>query len=47
VLVGANGTDIKTVNDAIGLYNGLKNADRISLQIKRNGQEQTIEYNIE
>ncbi|MCB9480611.1 MAG: PDZ domain-containing protein [Desulfobacteraceae bacterium] len=47
ILVGANGTDIKTVNDAIGLYNGLKNSDRITLQIKRNGQEQTIEYNIE
>ncbi|MDY0362467.1 MAG: type II secretion system protein N [Desulforegulaceae bacterium] len=47
VLVGANGTEIKTVNDAIGLYNGLKNSDRISLQVKRNGQDQTIEYNIE
>jgi general secretion pathway protein C len=47
VLVGANGSEIKTVNDAIGLYNGLRNADSISLQIKRNGENQTIEYNIE
>ncbi|MDY0132689.1 MAG: type II secretion system protein GspC [Desulforegulaceae bacterium] len=47
IIVGANGNEIKTVSDAIGLYNGLKSSDSISLQIKRKGQGKTIEYNIE
>jgi len=47
VLVGANGKEIKTVNDAIGLYHSLKSAERIALDIKRNGNNQTIEYNID
>ncbi len=46
ILIGANGNKIKTVSDAIGLYHGLRNADSISIQIRRNGSEQTIEYNI-
>ncbi|MGM0418302.1 MAG: type II secretion system protein GspC [Thermodesulfobacteriota bacterium] len=47
VLVGANGKEIKTVNDAIGVYHSLKSAEKIALDIKRNGSNQTIEYNID
>lgn len=47
VLIGANGNKIKTVNDAIGLYNNLRSADRVTIQIKRSGIEETLDYNIE
>lgn len=46
IITGANGKKIKTVNDAMGLYNGLKSSDKVSIQIRRAGQSEELEYNI-
>ncbi|MBT8343067.1 MAG: type II secretion system protein GspC [Desulfatitalea sp.] len=46
ILVGLNGREIRTVDDALSLYENLLSADDMALQIKRRGQERTINYNI-
>jgi general secretion pathway protein C len=44
VITGVNDREIRSVADAMELYNNLKSADKVALQIKRNGTPQTIEY---
>ena len=47
VIIGANGKKIKTVNDAMGLYSGLKSSEKVSIEIRRGGNEELLEYNID
>ena len=46
VLVGVDGQAISSVDDALRLYENLKSSDGVKVQIKRRGQERTIDYNI-
>lgn len=46
VLVGINGQEIRSVEDAMGLYEGLKNASELQVQLKRRGRDRSISYNI-
>jgi general secretion pathway protein C len=46
VLKSIDGQDIRTVDDALRLYESMKSADSISLQIQRRGRDRNIEYNI-
>lgn len=46
VLVGVNGDQIESVDDALGLYENLKSASEVQVQIMRRGQERTIDYRI-
>jgi general secretion pathway protein C len=46
VLQGINGQDIQSVDDALKLYQSLKDADNVQVQLKRRGQDRTIDYNI-
>lgn len=47
VVVGVNGDPIKSVEDAMKLYDGMKSAQNVEVQIKRNGRPQTIAYRID
>ena len=47
ILSGVNGTPIKSLDDALKLYSTIKSASHVSFQMKRGGQEETIEYTIE
>ncbi len=44
IVKGVNGTDIQSPDDLISLYNDLKSASDVSLQITRRGQERTLNY---
>jgi general secretion pathway protein C len=44
IVQGVGGTDIKSPDDLISLYNDLKSESNISLQIKRRGRERTMNY---
>ncbi|MFZ1983690.1 MAG: type II secretion system protein GspC [Desulfatitalea sp.] len=46
VLLGVNGQPIQSTEDAMRLYEGLKSSENIQLQVKRRGQERTIDYNL-
>ncbi len=46
VLVGVGGQEIRSVDDALQLYEKLKSADDVAVQLKRRGRDQTINYNI-
>ena len=46
ILVGVDGQDIESVDDALGLYENLKTASQVQVQILRRGQQRTVEYNI-
>lgn len=46
VLTGVNGQPILTVEDAMQMYESLKSADNVQVQLKRRGQERNINYNI-
>lgn len=46
VLMGVNGQPILTVEDAMQMYNNLRTSEEVQLQLKRRGQERTINYNI-
>jgi general secretion pathway protein C len=46
VLQSVDGQQIQSVDDALKLYDSLKSADKVSVQIQRRGTERTIEYNI-
>jgi general secretion pathway protein C len=46
ILQGIDGQEIQTVDDALKLYQNLQNADGVEVQLKRRGQERTINYNI-
>jgi general secretion pathway protein C len=45
IIKGVNNDSIKTTEDLIGMYNDLKSAPDISLQITRRGQERSFNYN--
>ncbi|PID73596.1 MAG: hypothetical protein CSB33_02995 [Desulfobacterales bacterium] len=47
IITGVDGEDIRSVDDALKFYNNLKSAASLSLQIKRRGREEIIEYNID
>lgn len=46
VLTGVNGQPITTVEDAMQMYTNLRTSGDVQLQLKRRGQERTINYNI-
>lgn len=47
VLVGVDGQTIESVDDALNLYENLKTASEVEVQILRRGQQRTIEYRIQ
>ncbi|MDM8515769.1 type II secretion system protein GspC [Desulfobacterales bacterium HSG16] len=47
VIKGVDGNDISSVDDALQFYNSLKSASNVSLEIRRRGRSQTIEYAID
>ncbi len=47
IITGVDGQDIQSVDDALRFYRSLKSADNVSVQIRRRGQQQTINYNID
>jgi len=46
IIVGVDGRDIQSVDDALALYENLKSGSGASLKIKRRGRFETIEYTI-
>ena len=46
VLVGINGQEIRSVEDAMRLYEGLRSASDLQVQLKRRGRDRSISYNI-
>jgi general secretion pathway protein C len=46
ILKSVDGQEIQSVDDALKLYDSLKSANKVSVQIQRRGTERTIEYNI-
>ncbi|MCP4744939.1 MAG: PDZ domain-containing protein [Desulfobacteraceae bacterium] len=46
ILKGIDGQQIESVDDALKLYQSLKEASNANVQIERRGQERTINYNI-
>jgi general secretion pathway protein C len=46
IITGVDGTEITTVDDALRLYENLKSASNLSVQLKRRGREKNIEYTI-
>lgn len=47
VITGVNGKPIKTVDDCMDVYRQLKDAADVSLEIKRGGKKEIINYNIQ
>ena len=47
IIIGANGKDIESVDDALKFYENMKSSSNVQLQLKRKGQKKTINYNIE
>jgi general secretion pathway protein C len=46
VLKSVDGQAIRSVDDALKLYENLKNSDSVSVELQRRGRERTINYNI-
>ena len=46
VIVGVDGSEISTVDDALRMVDSLKSSSNLSLQLKRRGREKNIEYRI-
>jgi general secretion pathway protein C len=46
VLKSVDGQEIRTVDDALRLYESLKSTDKVSVQLERRGSDRTIDYNI-
>ena len=46
VLVGVNGQEIRSLDDALGLYESLKTTSNVTVSIKRRGRIRAIEYDI-
>ena len=46
VITGVDGNAISTVDDALRLVDNLRSSSNLSVQLKRRGQEKTIEYRI-
>jgi len=47
VIVGVDGNNIESVDDALKLYENLQEADSVQVQIRRRGRMQTIDYSVE
>ena len=47
VIVGVDGSDIESVDDALSLYENLQSAQNVQVQIRRRGRLQTIDYKVE
>ncbi len=47
IIMGVDGTDIRSVEDAITLYDTLKNASEVKMQIKRRGKTKELLYHVE
>jgi general secretion pathway protein C len=47
VIVGVDGKDIESVDDALSLYENLQTAENVQVQIRRRGRLQTIDYSVE
>ncbi len=47
VVKGVNGKEIQSVDDALKFYQNLKSSNAVELQIQRNGDAQTINYQID
>ena len=47
VIVGLDGRDIQSVDDALELYDNLRSSSNVSVRIKRRGRYENIDYNIE
>jgi general secretion pathway protein C len=47
VIVGVDGQNIESVDDALSLYRNLQSASNVQVQIRRRGRLQTIDYQIE
>jgi general secretion pathway protein C len=46
IVTGVNGKPLRSVNDALSLYVGLRSAENLNLQLKRRGRSRTIDYSI-
>ncbi len=47
IVTGINGQKIKTADDAMEFYERLKAGEKLSIQLKRRGRPETIEYMVE
>ncbi len=47
IITGVDGQKIQSVDDALKFYNSLKSSSNVSVEIKRRGKTEQIEYNIE
>ena len=47
VIVGVDGKDIESVDDALSLYENLQSAENVQVQLRRRGRLQTIDYTVE
>lgn len=47
IVKGVNGRDIESVDDVLKLYENLRSADQVQLQLKRRGRDMNINYAIE
>ncbi len=47
VIVGVDGNNIESVDDALKLYENLQSATGVQVQVRRKGQLRTIDYKIE
>jgi len=47
IIVGVDGKNIESVDDALKFYQSLQSASKVQLELKRRGRPKTIEYNIE
>jgi general secretion pathway protein C len=46
IITGIDGQDIRSVDDALRLYDRLKSANNVKVEIKRRGQSRILDYNI-
>ena len=47
VIVGVDGKNIESVDDALSLYKNLQSADNVKVDIRRRGRLQTLNYSVE
>jgi general secretion pathway protein C len=47
VITGINGTAIESVEDALGVFEDIGSGSSVSLEIKRRGRQQTLNYEIQ
>jgi general secretion pathway protein C len=46
IITGVNGETIQTMEDALGFYKQLSSSENVSVQMKRRGRENTLNYQI-